>query len=83
MYVNVGIAGIADANHRQKQLLKEHFQELGSEGEESEEEDDREDDASSMEEVSEDEDRQQQVRKISLAGAHWSMLFATKRRGCE
>lgn len=53
----------ADANQRQKQLLKEHFEELGSEDGESDEEDDREGDASSMDEYSQDEGGRQ-VRSL-------------------
>ena len=54
--------GIADANQRQKQLLKEHFEELGSEeGDSEDEEDDRRSESSSMDEFSGDEDGRQRV----------------------
>lgn len=51
----------AEANARQKQLLKEHFEELGNEEESEEEEDDREGDASSMDELLDDDHLHRQV----------------------
>ncbi len=58
--------GTADANQRQKQLLKEHFEELSSEEGGSEDEDDRGSDASSMDEFAEKEDGRQRVGSCSF-----------------
>lgn len=56
-----------DANQRQKQLLKEHFEELGSEeGGSEDEEDERGGDASSMDEFSEEDDGRQRVGSCSI-----------------